>query len=103
LRDLGEPAEGPFATRLLILDNCEHLVGACAELTDHLLRFCPNLRIMASSREALGISGEKVWRVPSLSVPDWRNPPPLEQLARSKAVHLFCDRALAVAPTFALT
>jgi predicted ATPase len=90
-------------TVLLILDNCEHLVGACAELTDSLLRSCPNLRIMASSREALGISGETVWRVPSLSVPDSRNLPSLEILARTEAVRLFCDRAVAVAPAFSLT
>lgn len=76
-------------TSLLILDNCEHLVTACAEATDRLLRSCPNLRTMASSREALGIAGETVWRVPSLP--------------ESEAVRLFCDRALAVAPTFAMT
>ncbi len=76
-------------TSLLILDNCEHLVAACAEATDRLLRACPNLRIMASSREALGIAGETVWRVPSLP--------------ESEAIRLFCDRALAVAPSFAMT
>ena len=54
---------------LLILDNCEHLIEACAELADHLLRACPQLKILASSREALGIAGEVSYRVPSLSLP----------------------------------
>ena len=76
-------------TVLLILDNCEHLVSACAEATDALLRSCPNLRIMASTREALGIAGETVWRVPSLPGDD--------------AVRLFCDRARAVVPAFEMT
>lgn len=90
-------------TALIILDNCEHLVGACAQLTDALLRSCPNLRIMASSREALGIAGETVWRVPSLPIPDVRNLPSVEELAQTEAVRLFCDRAIAVAPGFTLT
>ena len=55
---------------LLVLDNCEHLVEACAKLVDQLLHGCPNLKIIASSREALGITGETVLRVPSLSLPD---------------------------------
>ncbi len=54
---------------LLVLDNCEHLIAACARLAETLLRAAPNLRILATSREALGISGEHVWRVPSLSSP----------------------------------
>ena len=55
---------------LLILDNCEHLVEACARLADILLRGCPDLRILATSRESLGMAGETAWRVPSLSLPD---------------------------------
>jgi predicted ATPase len=55
---------------LVILDNCEHMVTACAHLTTVLLRACPKLRILATSREALGVTGEITWRVPSLSVPD---------------------------------
>ena len=55
---------------LLILDNCEHLIDACARLADQLLRNCPDLKILASSREALGIDGEMVYRVPSLSLPE---------------------------------
>ena len=54
---------------LLVLDNCEHLLDACARLADALLRACPRLRLLATSREALGIAGETVWRVPSLPVP----------------------------------
>jgi class 3 adenylate cyclase len=58
---------------LLILDNCEHLVAAVAQLAEKLLRACPRLRILASSREALGIAGETVWPVPPLSLLDvWR-------------------------------
>ena len=55
---------------LLIVDNCEHLVEACAQLMEQLLHACPKLKIVASSREALGIAGETVYRVPSLSLPD---------------------------------
>src|SRR5439155_25317590 len=54
---------------LLVLDNCEHLVAACATLAEALLRACPRLRILTTSREALGITGETAWRVPSLSLP----------------------------------
>jgi len=55
---------------LLVLDNCEHLVGACAALADTLLRSCPGVRVLATSREVLGIGGEMSWQVPSLTVPD---------------------------------
>ncbi len=55
---------------LLVVDNCEHLVEACAQLVDQLLHACPNLKVIASSREALGITGETIYRVPSLSLPD---------------------------------
>ncbi len=54
---------------LLVVDNCEHLIDACAQLCDALLHACPDLRIIASSREALGIEGENAYRVPSLSLP----------------------------------
>jgi predicted ATPase/DNA-binding SARP family transcriptional activator len=57
---------------LLVLDNCEHLIEACATLCDSLLHACPNLRILATSREALSIAGETVWCVPALSFPDPR-------------------------------
>jgi predicted ATPase len=88
---------------LLILDNCEHLVRASAELSEALLRACPSLRVMATSRQALGTEGERVFRVPSLSVPDALSPPDVERWAESEAVHLFVDRATASAPHFRLT
>jgi len=86
-----------------VLDNCEHLVAACAHLTIALLGACPNLRILATSREALGVTGEITWRVPSLSVPDPQNLPPLERFKKYEAVRLFTDRAVASAPQFAVT
>jgi predicted ATPase/class 3 adenylate cyclase len=88
---------------LLVLDNCEHLVAACAQLAGELLRTCPNLRILATSREALNIQGEIAWPVPSLSLPDRRQIPSLEHLAQFEAVRLFVERAAAAKPTFALT
>lgn len=88
---------------LLVLDNCEHLVGGCAALADALLRACPNLRILATSREALGVVGERAWLVPSLSLPDPKHPPTLENLARYEAIRLFIERARAVVSAFELT
>jgi predicted ATPase/two-component SAPR family response regulator len=85
---------------LLVLDNCEHLVDACARLTEALLRACPNLRILATSREALGIPGETGWLVPSLSLPDPHYLPPVEELLRYEAVRLFVERAASVLPAF---
>jgi hypothetical protein len=58
-------------TLLLLLDNCEHLIAACARLADTLLRSCPGLHILATSREALRITGETAWPVPSLGVPPY--------------------------------
>src|SRR5213076_1074606 len=55
---------------LLVLDNCEHLIDACARLADGLLSGCPHLRILATSRQALGLTGESAWPVPPLSLPD---------------------------------
>src|SRR5262249_14103166 len=88
---------------LLILDNCEHLVHACAELAETLLRACPRLQILATSREALGIAGENSYLVPPLSLPDPAQLPPLETLEHSEAVQLFVERASAVRSDFALT
>ena len=81
---------------LLILDNCEHLIAACAALTGTLLGACPRLSVLATSRVALGITGEVVWRVPSLSLPDLERPPSIELLAEYEATRLFLDRARAV-------
>jgi non-specific serine/threonine protein kinase len=87
---------------LLVLDNCEHLVGACAPLVEALLRRCPDLRVLATSREALGVSGEALFVVPSLSLPDPRRQPAVDGLAHSEATRLFVERAQAVEQDFAL-
>ncbi len=88
---------------LLIVDNCEHLIAGCAHLADALLRACPDLHILATSREALRVSGETTWRVPSLSMPDREHLASLERLARVESVRLFVERASAASRTFALT
>jgi predicted ATPase/DNA-binding SARP family transcriptional activator len=86
---------------LLVLDNCEHLVDACATLADTLLRSCPDLRILATSREALSVPGERAWLVPPLSLPPAGVP--VNALTAFDAVRLFIDRAYDVLPTFTLT
>jgi predicted ATPase/class 3 adenylate cyclase len=88
---------------LLLLDNCEHLMVACAEMAEGLLRIGPKVRILATSREALDIPGETIWRVPSLTCPDPRHLPPAEQLSAYEAVHLFIDRAAAALSGFTVT
>jgi len=88
---------------LLVLDNCEHLIDACAALVDHLLAACPTLRVLATSREPLQIPGERQYRLAPLAVPDAEHLPALDELARSPAVQLFLARAQAVSPRFALT
>ena len=88
---------------LLILDNCEHLVDVCAALTDTLLRACPRLKILTTSREPLGVSGEIVWPVPPLSLPDLRHLPQAEELVEYEAMRLFIERACAAQPNFAPT
>ncbi|MEV7394970.1 LuxR C-terminal-related transcriptional regulator [Streptomyces sp. NPDC091215] len=95
--DLGDrPALDRLAERLaerralIVLDNCEHLVDACAELAGALLSACPGLRILATSRQTLGMGGEHVFTVPPLKVPD-------------EAVELLRDRACAVRPGFRIT
>ncbi len=90
-------------TLLLVLDNCEHLTAACAVLVGTLTRSCPRLRILATSREPLGVSGETVWRVPSLSLPLSEEPSAIEDLMEYEAPRLFVERAAAVRPGFALT
>jgi len=88
---------------LLILDNCEHLVEACAQFTHTLLGHSPSLKILASSREALGVEGELAWPVPSLSLPDPKKITEFDQLTQYEAVHLFLDRASLVNHHFLLT
>jgi predicted ATPase/class 3 adenylate cyclase len=84
---------------LLILDNCEHLVESSAQIADQLLHTCPKLKIIASSREALGITGETVYRVPSLSLPD----PSSTSLMDYESTRLFIERAAKAEPRFQLT
>jgi non-specific serine/threonine protein kinase len=88
---------------LLVLDNCEHLVATCAATSDSLLRACPNLRILATSREALGIAGETAWRVPSLSLPDLGRLGGASDPMQYEALRLFVHRAAEAQPAFALT
>jgi predicted ATPase/class 3 adenylate cyclase len=88
---------------LLLLDNCEHLIEGAARFAETLLLACPALRILATSREILGVSGETTWNVPSLSMPN-----PAEDLAdvdltQFEAARLFVDRARAASAGFALT
>jgi non-specific serine/threonine protein kinase len=87
---------------LVVLDNCEHLVVACAELADAILRACPNVQILATSRESLGIAGELAWRVPSLTVAPEEATPRPDHLLAYEAVRMFVDRAAAVEPSFLL-
>lgn len=83
--------------QLLVLDNCEHVVDACAELVAELLRRCADLRILATSREPLDVDGEQIWRVPSLSLPAPGAGP--EEILDSEAARLLQVRGRAVQPT----
>jgi non-specific serine/threonine protein kinase len=104
-RSLTEMLSGYLGSKkvLLVLDNCEHLIEACAELAEALLRFCPGLRVLATSREALGITGEMASPVPSLSLPDLRRLPDIGSLPEYESARLFVERAVAVRPDFVLT
>ncbi|HEX5848487.1 MAG TPA: AAA family ATPase, partial [Rubrobacter sp.] len=88
---------------LLVLDNCEHLVEECASLVDTLLGSCEHLRVLATSRETLGVEGETSWAVPSLTLPEPGPEVDPERLGRYEAVELFLKRARSRAPTFGLT
>jgi predicted ATPase/DNA-binding SARP family transcriptional activator len=88
-------------TILLLLDNCEHLLDACAQLADTLLKNCPNLKILATSREALNISGEALYHVPSLALPNIQRF--LENLLDYESIQLFEERARLVQENFSLT
>jgi predicted ATPase/DNA-binding SARP family transcriptional activator len=104
LRGSGPSAVLPFIAEiplLLVLDNCEHLVDACAHMAQELLATRPKLTILATSREALGVTGERAWLVPGLAVPDPDASP--EAMARAGAMRLFEARARDVTRGFALT
>ena len=88
---------------LLVLDNCEHLIEACASLAETLLRRCPGLSVLTTSREALGIPGETLFAVPPLSLPDPHRPPAVEGMPRYEASRLFVERARAVRSGFSIT
>lgn len=88
---------------LLIFDNCEHVLNAAAELVDEILHTCPNIRILATSREALGIVGEVVDRVRSLSLPDSLEELHADESLRYGAIALFVDRAQASDTRFSYT
>jgi len=88
---------------LLVLDNCEHLIGACASLAAALLRACPGLQILATSREPLGVTGERRYRVPSLPLPNLAHLPSTSLLTSFPSVRLFVARAKDRRPDFELT
>ena len=87
---------------LLVLDNCEHLIQAAAELAHALLSACPALHILATSREILALGGEQALRCPPLGLPAPSELLAVDQLAHFEAVRLFCERAAATAPGFQL-
>jgi predicted ATPase/DNA-binding SARP family transcriptional activator/DNA-binding CsgD family transcriptional regulator len=105
----GEPLAGTLVDYLsgkevmFVLDNCEHLIGAAAGLVEELLHSCPRLRVLATSREPLGIGGEVVWQVDPLSLPDTKRAASAEDLMRYEALRLFVDRAHLRLPDFSLT
>jgi len=86
----------------LVLDGCDHLLAGCLLLVERLLRQCPDLRILATSRAVLRIGGETVYRVPPLSLPGAEEPPTAAGAVRSQAIRLFLDRARNVLPAFQL-
>jgi predicted ATPase/transcriptional regulator with XRE-family HTH domain len=87
---------------LVLLDNCEHLIEACAAAVRDLLQSCLKLKILATSREAMWVAGETPFWVPSLSLPDPHNKPAFEQIVGSDAVRLFVERAVQISPAFIL-
>ena len=108
---LGSPNLSPIARlceylsarhMLLILDNCEHVIGIVAEMVRALLQACPRLVILATSREILGVKGEAVFRCPSLSLPGEGAQKSFSELSAFGAVRLFSERAASVSPVFAL-
>jgi non-specific serine/threonine protein kinase len=87
---------------LCILDNCEHLIGTIAQLTDTLLKHCLKLQILATSRDVLGVGGEVTWRVPSMATPTVLHAHALDELRRCETIQLFVQRARAARPGFEL-
>jgi predicted ATPase/DNA-binding CsgD family transcriptional regulator len=104
-RDLLDTLAGALGARqvLVLLDNCEHLVDACATLCQRLLTSCPGVRMVATSQEPLRIPQEAVWQVAPLAVPPPGHRPAAAELGGYEAVALFADRAAAARPGFAVT
>jgi len=96
---------GTLAQRrtLVVLDNCEHLLEACAEAATALLESCPGVEVLATSRAPLGVAGESAWRVPPLAVPEAPAREPVESLSQYDAVKLFIERAGKVRSNFVVT
>jgi predicted ATPase/DNA-binding CsgD family transcriptional regulator len=88
---------------LLVVDNCEHLAEACAELAAALLVACPNFQLLATSRQSLAVPGELTWRLASLPTPSAEQAPPPDELLRYESAQLFLERARTFQPRFRLT
>lgn len=88
---------------LLVLDNCEHVLETAAHLVDLILKSCPKVSILITSREALGIAGEHAYRIPSLSTPNTQSPQTPESLLEYESIRLFIERAMAVKTGFVVT
>ena len=88
---------------LLILDNCEHLIEASAQYAEQILADCAKLKILATSRERLGLFSERTWHVPSLPLPEIQRTPSPKELGENASVALFAERARAINPDFLLT
>jgi predicted ATPase/DNA-binding SARP family transcriptional activator len=88
---------------LIVLDNCEHLLAACAELVRAMLNRCPGVRVLATSRERLGLTGEQTWPLAPLALPASEGALALRSCLDSPAIQLFCERAEAIRPAFALS
>ncbi|TMD33765.1 MAG: hypothetical protein E6I95_08130 [Chloroflexi bacterium] len=78
---------------LIVMDNCEHLIDECARLSKHLIAKCPDVTLLATSRELLGVPGEQLWRLAPLALPPATGKPSARELMESEAVRLFVDRA----------
>ena len=90
-------------TALVIFDNCEHLIVACAQLANSLLTSCQNLSVLATSREALRVSGERLYRVPSLAIPKHGIEFAIDELSNMESVKLFAERAAVTSSGFAVS
>lgn len=88
---------------LLIMDNCEHIINKCANLAELLIRKCPKIKIIATSREALNCQGEQTYRLSALSVPEQTSGITPEEIIQCESVRLFVERALTVNPGFRVT